>query len=115
MYKNVYQLSRDQFDELKSAYFWGEDTDDIPKLDRLGLPALFPGDIPDKVIVEYYAEISFVDDDFSSPAGIPWTDNRLGFYEMISPKGSYFRLWMTAAKAAEYRRGGYTVSLYRED
>lgn len=69
MYKSVYELSRDQLEELKSAYFWSEDTADIPKFNNLGLPALFPGDIPDSVIYDYYGGISFVDDDFSCTAG----------------------------------------------
>ena len=69
MYKSVYELSRDQLDELKSAYFWGEDTAHIPKFDSSGRPALFAGDIPDSVIYDYYSGISFVDDDFSCTAG----------------------------------------------
>ena len=44
------ELNRDQLDELKNAYFWGEDTAHIPKFDHLGQPALFAGDIPDSVI-----------------------------------------------------------------
>lgn len=113
MYKNVYQLSRDQFDELKSAYFWGEDTDNIPKLDRLGLPALFPGDIPDQVVADYYAGIDFVDDDFSSPAGVPWTDSRLHFYVLSHTDGSYSRQWMTEAEARKRRENGWTVALFK--
>lgn len=66
---DVRDLSRDQLDELKEAYFWGEDTAHIPKFNRLGLPALFPGDVPDSVIFEYYAGIHFVNDDFSCTAG----------------------------------------------
>ena len=66
----VYELSRDQIDELKSHYFWGEDTADIPKYNSIGEPALFSGDIPDAVIYEYYAGIEFVNDDFTCSAGI---------------------------------------------
>lgn len=70
MHKSVYELSRDQLDELKSNYFWGEDTLTIPKFDSIGLPALFPSDIPNSVIFNYYKDISFVDDDFSCTAGM---------------------------------------------
>ena len=66
---DVRELNRDQLEELKSAYFWGEDTLEIPKYDALGLPALFPGDIPDAVIFDYYAGICFVNDDFCCTAG----------------------------------------------
>lgn len=66
---DVRELNRDQLDELKAAYFWGEDTLEIPKYNALGLPALFPGDIPDAVILDYYAGIYFVNDDFSCTAG----------------------------------------------
>ena len=65
----VFELSRDQLEELKSAYFWGEDTTEIPKYDSLGRSALFPGDIPDAVIFDYYAAIDFVNDDFYCTAG----------------------------------------------
>lgn len=66
---DVKELSRDQLDELKEAYFWGEDTLEIPKYNALGLPALFPGDIPDAVIFDYYTGIYFVNDDFCCTAG----------------------------------------------
>ncbi len=65
----VKELNRDQLDELKEAYFWGEETADIPKFNHLGLPALFAGDIPDNVIFEYFAGIHFVNDDFFCTAG----------------------------------------------
>ena len=61
----VYELTREQLDELKNAYFWGEDTAHIPKFNALGLPALFPDDIPDSVILRHYSGIDFVPDDFS--------------------------------------------------
>lgn len=66
---DVTELTRDQLDELKEAYFWGEDTAHIPKYDYLGRPALFAGDVPDAVIFEHYAGIAFVNDDFSCTAG----------------------------------------------
>lgn len=66
----VYELTREQLEELKSDYFWGEDTADIPKFNNIGFPALFPCDIPDEVIFEHYDGISFVNDDFSCTAGM---------------------------------------------
>lgn len=63
---NVYELSRDQLDELKSAYFWSENPG--PMFDALGRPCLFPGDIPDNVIFREYDGISFTDDDFCCTA-----------------------------------------------
>ena len=41
----------------------------VPKYNALGLPALFPGDIPDAVIFNYYSGIYFVNDDFCCTAG----------------------------------------------
>lgn len=67
----VYELNRNQLDELKSHYFWSEETANIPKLDHLGRPALFPGDIPDAVIYKYYIGIDFVNDDFFCTANTP--------------------------------------------
>lgn len=64
----VYELSRDQLDELKSAYFWDENTG--PVYDADGLPALFPGDIPDKTIYHIFAYTYFVNDDFFCTADI---------------------------------------------
>lgn len=64
----VYELSRDQLDELKAHYFWSEETLNIPKFNAIGLPALFPGDIPDLVILKHYNGIDFVNDDFCCTA-----------------------------------------------
>lgn len=106
----VYELSRGQFDELKSNYFWSEDTAHIPKYDHLGQPALFAGDIPDDVICKYYAGIDFVNDDFSSTPGIPWTDSRLKFCEIRTPNGKgYTRQWLTGAEIKEHEKIGYIV------
>ena len=64
MYRTVKELNRDELDELKWNYFYSDDYDsNITNAD--GLPVLFPGDIPDKVIFAVYAGISFVDEDFS--------------------------------------------------
>lgn len=71
MYKSVYELNRDQLDELKWNYFYSDDykpclckhwhTDEL-------VPVLFPWEIPDEVIFEQFSGISFVDDDFSCTA-----------------------------------------------
>lgn len=109
----VYELSREQFDELKSAYFWGDETAHLPKYDSLGLPALFPGDIPDSVVCDYYTGIHFVNDDFSSAPGLPWTDAKLNFYEIRSANGkTYTRQWLTQAEAREHEKMGYIVTRY---
>lgn len=68
MYMTVYDLSQDQLDELKSAYFWSDDTQETIYCGD-GLPVLFPGDIPDDVIYREYDGILFVNDDFSCTAG----------------------------------------------
>lgn len=59
----VYELNRDQLDQLKSAYFW----DDQPHAlyDSLGRPALFPGDIADEIIYFHFSDVCFVPDDFT--------------------------------------------------
>lgn len=64
---SVHELNRDQLDELKSNYFWGDEFAGCNGND--GLPVLFPGDIPDAVILEKFEGISFVPDDFSCTAG----------------------------------------------
>lgn len=114
MYKTVWDLSADQFAELKSNFFWGDDTPEELKNNNIGLPALFPGDIPDNVIAEYYSDISFVDDDFCSAPGDPWTDSRMGFYEIYRKDGTYcYCQWLTGAKAKEYEKAGYIVRRYK--
>lgn len=64
---SVHELNRDQLDELKSNYFWSDEFTGCNGND--GLPVLFPGDIPDAVILEKFEGISFVPDDFSCTAG----------------------------------------------
>ena len=56
----VYELAQEQLDELKSAYFWSEDTQEA--LEGSGID--FPEDIPDEVIFREYEDIYFVNDDF---------------------------------------------------
>lgn len=63
MYMSVYDLSREQLDELKAAYFWNPDTQETI-YGGDGLPVLFPGDIPDDVIFREYDGSSVVPDDF---------------------------------------------------
>ena len=57
--KTVYDLSRDELDELKEAYAVQLDEDGISYGELLE-----SHEIPDDVIFTHYAEISFVDDDF---------------------------------------------------
>ena len=63
----VYELTRDQLNELKSAYFWSEDYKNVDN--SAGLPCLFPLDIPDAVIYNMYNGYDFVPDDFFCTAG----------------------------------------------
>ena len=63
----VRDLNRDQLDELKAAYFWGDDYD--PTITTAaGVPVLFPGDIPDRVLFAIFAGVYFVPDDFFTTA-----------------------------------------------
>ena len=73
MYKSVYELSREQLDELKSNYFWSDEYEPCfyPHWQTGELvPVIFSGDIPDEVIFEKYGGISFVNDDFGCTAGM---------------------------------------------
>ena len=56
---DVRDLTTEQLQELKEAYFWQEETQDI-----LGDDITFPEQIPDDVIFQYYEDVVFVDDDF---------------------------------------------------
>ena len=63
---DVKELSKDQLEELKFAYFYTFDSDDH----YLGMD--FPDgflSIPNEVIFDYYKEIYFVNDDFSCTEG----------------------------------------------
>jgi len=61
---DVTELNRDQLDELKWDYYYGDNYD--PKIvGENGLPILFPADIPDEIIFDVYAGIYFVEEDFS--------------------------------------------------
>lgn len=60
----VRELNRDQLDELKWNYFYSDYYDE-KIVGENGLPILFAGDIPDKIIFAVYAGINFVPEDFS--------------------------------------------------
>lgn len=55
----VQDLTREELEELKEAYFYSEETQDI-------LPDYItsPADIPDDIIINHYDGISFVKADF---------------------------------------------------
>lgn len=57
----VYDLNRDQLDELKNALFW---SDDPETAEILGDDIATPEQIPDDIIFQHYAGIDFVNDDF---------------------------------------------------
>lgn len=57
---SVYELTRDQLDELKTAYFYQDEVQDI-----LSEDIIYPEQIPDEVIFNHYDGIMFVDEDFS--------------------------------------------------
>ena len=57
---SVYELTRDQLDELKTAYFYQDEVQDI-----LSEDIIYPEQIPDEVIFNHYDGIVFVDGDFS--------------------------------------------------
>lgn len=57
----VYELNRDQLNQLKWAFFY----DDDPETSEiLGDNISFPEQIPDDIIFSHYADIHFVNDDF---------------------------------------------------
>lgn len=60
----VQDLNREQLDELKTAYFWQDETQDILPDD-----ITFPEQIPDDIIFEHYDGVCFVPDDFCCTAG----------------------------------------------
>ena len=56
----VYELNRDQIDELKDAYFWSDDTTEVLEQSNIN----HPWEIPNEVIYHEYEGICFVPDDF---------------------------------------------------
>lgn len=61
---SVYELTREQLDELKSAFFWGEDTANLVPEDVWS-----EDQISDALIFRYFENTEFVDDDFLSSCG----------------------------------------------
>lgn len=59
MVKMVQDLTREQLEELKSAFFWDDETQDI--LEGIYLS---PDEIPDHIIFDHYTGVCFVPDDF---------------------------------------------------
>lgn len=59
MYKTVQDLSHDELNELKSSFFYQDETQDINE----GTFST-PEDIPDKIIFEHYDGVCFVEEDF---------------------------------------------------
>ena len=59
MYKMVQDLSRDELNELKSSFFYQDETQDINE-------STFstPEEIPDEIIFEHYDGVYFVKEDF---------------------------------------------------
>lgn len=58
-YKTVFDLSRDELNELKEAFFFNDETQSIIENEFTS-----PLDIPENIIFNHYKEICFVDDDF---------------------------------------------------
>lgn len=61
----VYDLSEEQIQELKQAYFYSDETQDV--LEEMKI--MFPDDIPDDIIFNYYDGVWFVNDDFFCSCG----------------------------------------------
>lgn len=59
MCKMVQDLSRDELNELKSSFFYQDETQDINE----GTFST-PEDIPDEIIFEHYDGVCFVEEDF---------------------------------------------------
>lgn len=59
MYKMVQDLSRDELNELKSSFFYQDETQDINE----GTFST-PEEIPDEIIFEHYDGVYFVKEDF---------------------------------------------------
>lgn len=62
----VLELSPEQRQELKSAYFWNEDPETQEYINAHGIAD--PDEIPDAVINEYFGGVCFVPDDFACTA-----------------------------------------------
>ena len=60
MYKTVYDLNREQINELKDCIFWSALDEDEGILKGIN----YPWEIPDDVVFYHYSGICFTDDDF---------------------------------------------------
>lgn len=67
MIKTIYDLTPDELNELKTAYFYNPENDDIIPDD-----IYFPEQIPDDIIYTYYDDITFTDDDFFCNIHLPF-------------------------------------------
>lgn len=63
----VYELNREQIDELKSTLFWQEYDEDFPMPEAVQ-EAEYEYDIPDWTVYQEYEDYSFSVDDFSCTA-----------------------------------------------
>ena len=63
-YKTVYDLTKNQFEELKSTYFY-QLLDDGDVLNEI----CYPEQLPDDIIYNHYEGINFTDDDFYCSCG----------------------------------------------
>lgn len=54
---DVHTLNEEQFEELKSSYFWRDCEESQEQYTT-------PDEIPDQIIIDYYAGIAFVPEDF---------------------------------------------------
>ena len=58
MYRDVFDLTKDELEELRDSYYWQlVDTGEDEGIDG-------PEYIPDDVLFDHYAGISFVEEDF---------------------------------------------------
>ena len=69
MYRTVTELTHDEINELKEAYFAELFYSDE---DVLGDDITCGDDIPDAVIFEHYNGIDFVEEDFFCNTGLPF-------------------------------------------
>lgn len=95
------ELNRSQLDELKSRYFW-DDCEEAQSWYSI------PDEIPDFVVIDWYAGIAFTPDDFFCTAAQPKT---LRLYTITGPV-TYSEQWLTAEEAADpyYKEHGLTVT-----
>ena len=55
----IFELNKDELNQLKSDYFWNEETQDILE-DCYSCPE----DIPDDIIYNHYKDVMFIKEDF---------------------------------------------------